>query len=273
MVGGIEQLIILLLGAFAVTLVITLASEPWKYPERTPILALFVAVIALLWSGVNTFFTLFYHPEDLRVYIRFPKPLQLGTNTLDINYFFSNMGNQAVLIEDVSMDEIVLNSTNKAGAELRRCDEVGLYGQSLLSIEKSEQIREEHLFLSISGAVLNPLKPAKIYIDGAETSSSSTTVEAGKMKAIGATFETERVPSAFNTVVICPVIRFFDSKGQPVLAVCRGWQSGPISNGPPAGASPARLLPAQSMGLCRTLRPAQRSEEIPLRNSKGWQRP
>jgi hypothetical protein len=72
MSGGFERFIILLLGAFIVMLVITLASEPWKYPERTPILALFVAVAALLLSGANTFFTLFYHPEDLRVYRRAP---------------------------------------------------------------------------------------------------------------------------------------------------------------------------------------------------------
>jgi hypothetical protein len=32
----VEQLLILILGAFAVTVVITLASEAWVYPQHTP---------------------------------------------------------------------------------------------------------------------------------------------------------------------------------------------------------------------------------------------
>src|ERR1700730_17457512 len=137
---GFEGFIILLLGAFTVMLLITLASKPWKYPERTPILALFVAVAALLWSGANTFFTLFHHPEDLRVYLRFPRPRQVGTNTLDINYFFSNMGNQAAQIEDVALDELWVNSdrTNISGAELHRCDDVGHLGNTLLTLPPPE---------------------------------------------------------------------------------------------------------------------------------------
>ena len=45
-------------------------------------------------------------------------------------------------------------------------------------------------------AVLAPVKSAKIYIDGAETKFSSTTVEAGKTKVISATFETDTIPVA-----------------------------------------------------------------------------
>ena len=261
MLGGIEPLIILLLGAFAVMLVITLASEPWKHPERTPIFALFVAVAALLWSGANTFFTLFWHPEDLRVYLRFPRPLQVGTNTLDINYFFSNMGNQAIIIEDVAMDELWLNSnrTNIGGAELHRCDDVGHLGNTLLTLPPPSQGP-----LPLNDALFAPVRPVRIYIDGAETSSSSATVEAGKMKVIGTKFETDTAPTAeYNTVLICPVVRFFDSKGQPVLAVCRGWQSSRANLGglpagtlfgPSSGGAPARLLPVASAGSCRTIR-------------------
>ena len=103
----------------------------------------------------------------------------------------------------------------------------------------------------------------RIYIDGAETSSSSATVEAGKMKVIGTTFETDPAPTAeYNTVLICPVVRFFDSKGQSVLAVCRGWQSTRVSEplgggtmfGPSAGGAPSRLLPVTSTGSCSTVR-------------------
>jgi|SRR6516162_5769190 hypothetical protein len=261
MVSGIDQFIILLLGAFSLIVVITLAFQPWVYQERTPILALFVAVAALLWSGANTFFTVFWHPEDLRVYLRFPKPLQVGTNTLEVNYFFTNMGNQAALIEDVAMDELWINSTPpKIGAEFYRCDDVGYLGNTRLTYADSlpEPLRKPSQLKD--GVLFAPAKPAKIYVDGAETKSASTIVEAGKMKMISTTFETHVVPQGeYNSIVICPVIKFFDSKGQPVLAVCRGWQQssesgGGIVFGPPAGGSPAKLLPVASAGSCHTVR-------------------
>jgi hypothetical protein len=80
------------------------------------------------------------------------------------------------------------------------------------------------------------------------------------MKVIGTTFDTDPAPAAqYNTIVICPVKRFFDSKGQPVLAVCRGWQSshpeiGGTLFGPPAGGAPSRLLPVANSRSCRTIR-------------------
>ena len=224
MTGGVEQLAVLLLGAFTLMLVISLAFEPWKYPDRTPILALGVAFAALLWSIANTFIQFFWHPEDLRVYLRFPKPMQVGTNTLDITYYFSNMGNQAVLIEDMAMDELWVNSdrTNIGGAELHRCDDVGYLGNTLLTLPPPEEALRGHFPLK-DGALFAPVKPARTFIEGGETHSSSAIVEAGRMKAIGATFETDAAPGAeYNTVLICPVVRFFDSKGQPILAVCRG---------------------------------------------------
>jgi hypothetical protein len=105
------------------------------------------------------------------------------------------MGNQAALIEDVAIDELWINSArpNMGGEELHRCDDVGFLGNSMLTVAPPELLRE-HLRLD-DKALLAPIKPAKIYIDGAETNSSSTTVEAGKMKVLGATFETDSVPA------------------------------------------------------------------------------
>jgi hypothetical protein len=260
MVSGIDQFIILLLGAFSLIVVITLAFQPWVHPERTPILALFVAVAALLWSGANTFFTVFWHPEDLRVYLRFPKPLQVGTSTLEVNYFFTNMGNQAALIEDVSIYELWINSDHPdfGGVELHRCEDVSYIRPQFLALTPRE-FRREHsqMFKTKDGSLFAAVQPDKIYVDGTEAKSSAVTVEAGKMRVIGATFGTDVLP--YDTVVICPAINFFDSKGQPVLAVCEGWQSssspmGGTVSGPAAAGAPARLLPVASGGRCHTIR-------------------
>jgi hypothetical protein len=250
---SIEQFTILVLGALAAMFVITLAAKPWAHTERIPILALFLSLVAVFVSGATIFFTVFWHHADFRVYFRFPEPLQVGTNTLDVNYFFSNMGNQAVLIEDVFIDELWINSNslNIGNAELYRCDEA-----IKLTFWPPEII---HGRLK-DGSWFATVKPTKIYIDGTEARWSSATVEAGKMKVISATYITESLRAAdYNTVVICPMITLFDSKGQPVLAVCKGWQSSDLPRGgsvagPPAGGPPARLLPVASRGTCLTVR-------------------
>ena len=113
-----------------------------------------------------------------------------------------------------------------------------------------------------NGAIYSAFRPAKTFIDGTEGASSATAVEPGKMKGITTTFETDPIPhDNFNAVVICPVIRFFDSQGRPVVATCKGWQStwpsgGGILLGPPSGGPPAKLLPIPSGGSCRSARVA-----------------
>jgi hypothetical protein len=258
MSGGVTQVVILLLGAFTLMLLITLASEPWKYPDRTHILSLIVAFAALIGTCLNSFFTFFWHPEDLRIYIRSPdaKPLQDKPDTVDIKYFFSNMGNQAVLIDDVSMSEIWVHSAtpNNGLAGLDRCNSQAYSGQvaSLLGTPELLPMQD--------GSRFRLVRPTKIYGDGAESKSSAAAIEAGKMKVISATFETDTAPGPeYNMLIICPVINFFDSKGQPVIAVCKGWVSShPGSPSlprtlfwPPSSLDmPARLLPPAIAGPC-----------------------
>src|SRR5580704_1580608 len=94
--------------------------------RQKPSTAIVISVVALIWSMANTYFTFFWHPQDLRVYFRFPAPAaQVGTNTLNVNYIMSNMGNQAVLIEDVGIYELWINSEHSTirGAELHFCED------------------------------------------------------------------------------------------------------------------------------------------------------
>jgi hypothetical protein len=284
MQGSIEQFMFLILGAFAVILVLIFASQPWAHAERTPILALLVAAAALLWSGANTFFTFFWHFSDFRVYLTFPKPEQVGTNTLDVNYFFSNMGNQTVLIQDIEIDDLWIKSADPGlvGGDLNRCDDRDLLLPTFATFERwaPSQTWEEHKPIWPSrigpntkpkeGVLLAVLKPTKIYIDGSEVKTASVTVETGKMKLISATFETTPLPiENYETAVVCPVIRLFDNEGLPVLAVCKGSQFSHPS--PPSVATPegivgraplserlVRLLPISSKGNCQILAPQTR---------------
>jgi hypothetical protein len=187
-----------------------------------------------------------------------------------LNYFFSNMGNQSALIEDVGIYEFVLNSpypsmsaaenfSASAASAFHVCEDAISLRPDMLTFSPPEAANQ-WMSIGIKGRVsLRPYQPVKIYVDGAEEKTSSVTVEAGKMRAIATTFKMDSVPrdEYYNTVVICPVIRLFDSKG-PVFAVCDGWQStwagDDAMRGPPPVAPPARLLPVSSMGSCHSVR-------------------
>jgi hypothetical protein len=289
-----EQFAILLIGAFAVMLAITLALQSqrdgpdggaqtrFSWIQIVPVL---LSTLALIASGFTIYFTFFWHFEDFVVYLRFPQPWQqLGTNTLDVSYFFSNTGNRTVFIEGVAIDELWIKSDHPGSLgpgieELDRCIDYDLFSPTFKefvpfspSLFPTSQIVTKHSpivptrpdYKPLPGVLLATVRPAKINIDGVEVKVATTPVEAGKMKAIGATFETEPLPATeYNVVAECPVINLFDSRGQPILAVCKGWQRGYLS-GPAAslmGGSlvggdnkPGRLLPISSSGICRTYR-------------------
>src|SRR6516162_9068100 len=86
--------------------------QPWF--SRDQAIPIGISILAILASAGMSALTLwlanFWHRPDLVVYLRFPEPKQLGTNTLDVNYFFSNMGNQTVLVENVVIDELWIKS-------------------------------------------------------------------------------------------------------------------------------------------------------------------
>jgi hypothetical protein len=225
--------------------------------------AIFISTVALLVSVANSYFSFFWHPQDFRVYLRFPEPGQVGTNTLTLNYFFSNMGNQPTFIEDVSIIEFALNSKNPGSIEFHVCEDQKakwFFRPDLLAFGGRQLYFSQNLLPLGNGISISVVQPTKISIDGIEAKFSSATVEAGKMRVIGTTFETVPIPrDNYNTVVICPVIRFFDSKGRPIYAICKGWQStwddlfqpsGRTFMGPPTGEPSVRLLPVSTLGSC-----------------------
>ena len=218
----------------------------------TPII---ISLIALLWSMANTYFTFFWHPQDLRVYLRFPPEIQAGTDRLDLNYVFSNTGNQEVFIEDVGVYELWLTSRHSTtpASDLHLCDE-------LLSIRRPVSLASGKSTSSqMPGVLISFYRPEKIYVDGTEQDTSSTIVGASKFRVINSTFRTDRIPEHdYNATVVCPIIDLFDSNGSPVLAVCKGYKSirtpGHILGSLPANYErPATLLPLSHSGSCQSI--------------------
>jgi hypothetical protein len=76
------------------------------------------------------------------------------------------------------------------------------------------------------GGEAAPFHPEKIYIDGVAVKFPTTLVEAGNTKSLLATFMPDPLDKQkYDTVVICPTIRFFDGSGQALVAMCKGWAS------------------------------------------------
>jgi hypothetical protein len=276
--------------AFAAMLTLTLAFKRKPFFSDTKITdwlgaAFTLALAAFTWALVNVVSRqteILSHTDmpaqDLRLYLRFPTPEQVGTDTLNVNYLFTNMGNQAVLIEDVGIYELWVNMNMKHSwssvEKLPLCkadDDIfdgPEYWNSLLNSVPALKGKRQMKFADgvmlgdinpgAGGMTISLYQPVDTYVDGAEEKTSSATLEAGKMRVIATRFKTDPVPrDNYNTVVICPVIRYFDSRGHPQLAVCEGWQYTTLPGGGRSeawalGGSPAILLPIASGGSCRS---------------------
>ena len=143
-----------------------------------------LSVLALLVSVATCYFSFFWHPQAFRVFLRFPAPLEVGMTTLSLDYFFSNMGNQATLIADVSLIELWINSEHPeiGGGELHSCRDAAPFGPSFRELLPPD-VRREHIQMK-SGNNFSAVQPTKVYIDGIVGETSSATVEAGKIKII-----------------------------------------------------------------------------------------
>jgi hypothetical protein len=217
---------------------------------------LLISVVSLVTSIGSFYFNFFYHPEDLRAYFRFPNPNDVGTDRLQLNYFFVNRGKEPSAIEDVFVIELAMASpSRRGGSEQISCDDWTLYPPDFIALRPSE-LRRSHTTMQ-SGADFSFYEPKKLYVDGAESMSSAILIEPGKIRSIGATFQTDTVDRGkFNAVVLCPVVRLFDNLGRPVVVICKGWESSIINDGgvlsaPPPG--PVQLLPRSTYRSCPVL--------------------
>jgi hypothetical protein len=220
--------------------------------------ALLISVVSLVpWMG-TFYFNFFYRPDDLRAYFRFPNPNEVGTDHLQLNYFFVNRGKEPSAIEDVSVIELAMSSTSTVGGSEQIACEWGLYPPDFMAFRPSE-LRHVHTTLQ-SGTDFSFYEPKKLYVDGVESTSSAILIEPGKIRSIGATFQTDIVDRGkFNAVVLCPVVRLFDNLGRPTFVICKGWESSIIHVGagpagtlgaPPPG--PVQLLPRSPDRIFRT---------------------
>src|ERR1700680_3129215 len=98
--------LVVLLGAIACILAGILASQDTSLLSFTTI----ISCIALLVSMANSYFTFFWDHENLRLYLRFRDPLQVGTDKIDLTYFFTNLGDRAILVEDLAILQFTLNA-------------------------------------------------------------------------------------------------------------------------------------------------------------------
>jgi hypothetical protein len=231
--------------------------NPWL---RTLLKTQWLGLLSVLISLVTLYITNFWKPDDLVVYFRFMDPKEVGTNQLHLNYIFSNAGKTPVFIEDVSLTEVFYRSNEDDGRTIPNVD-----------ICKDENIRTPAIvaFLptnvqsqpvgTANGRYSKLYTPKTIYLGNVQSPFSSLNIEAGAQRAISAVYEMDAIDwTKSNVVLLCPIVRFFDSSGRPSTAICDGWQSDqfPVVKGgakgtrDTSGGLEARLLPTSGSN-CR----------------------
>jgi len=199
-----------------------------------PIITQPIAIIALIVSVGNliayVYLNFLWHPESLKVYFHFIDPKQVGTSTLDLSYIFTDSGKQSYLIDSIFIYEFWKKAprpvTGTISEQLNMCTQSIVSAKSTVEAFLPMQYEKVVHYTLKDGGEAAAFHPVKIYNDGIEVKFPSTLVEAGKTKSVLATFTTDPLDKQkYDTVVICPTIRFFDGDGQPVVAMCKGWAS------------------------------------------------
>jgi hypothetical protein len=208
----------------------------FSFLKGQPILSIISLIVSVLFPLLTVYLTFFRHPEALDVYFRFNDPAQVGTSTLDLGYFFSNDGSKSYMIEKVGIYELWLKSpepisllhppSQTTTSDLSICEDKSIFPLKSLVLAMAPPSERRHHWTLQNGGNMAVLEPTRIYIDGVEAKFASTIVEPGKTKSIIATFTTDPLDKQnYNIVVICPAVRFFNSTGHPLVAICKGWQS------------------------------------------------
>ena len=238
------------------------------FSGKAAILISLVSAIIALGSLITNLIINFWHTEDLIIYLHFPKPNQVGTTELTIDYFFFDGGKKMALIEDVGV--VQLQAMGKPQGHnshlyIELCNDPYLPGfphrYEAMPPEKDDELTEiqKPQTPQIDRAFASFTWPKEINIDGHEVASSAVLIEPEKTRIITARYDMRRVDqNVFNILVICPVVRYFDSEGHPTVAVCQGYLSVVFPVGEPGGGGkmfgpayrPARLLPTVDRPTC-----------------------
>ena len=201
----------------------------------------------------------FWRPDDLVVYFRFIDPNEIGTNQLHLNYIFSNAGKTPAFIEDVSLTEVFYqsNADGRTIPNMDICKDETIQTPAIVAFMQPA-FQSQPISHPKGGWYSRLYTPKTIYSGSVQSPFSSLNIDAGAQRAISAVYEMDAIDwNKFNVVLLCPVIRFFDSSGHPSTAICDGFQGDqfPIEKNGPKGTRTtpgglARLLPT-SVSNCR----------------------
>jgi hypothetical protein len=209
-----------------------------------------LGLLSILISLATLFLTYFWKPDDLVVYFRFVDPTEIGTGQLHLNYIFSNAGKTPAFIEDVSLTEVFYQSSGNGSTipSLDICKDQSIETPTFAALGPPS-VRSQPILHEKEGWYSKLYTPKMIYSGNIQSPFSSLNIDAGAQRAISAVYEMDAIDwNKFNIVLLCPVVRFFDSSGRPSTAICDGFQSEQLALGMGKGtrttpAGLARLLP------------------------------
>jgi hypothetical protein len=254
--------VLLLFVATAIVVAIVLTSNLEKVWLANLIKTQGLGMLSIIISTAalgTTFVYDFWKPEDLVVYFRFSNPIEIGTNQLHLNYIVSNSGKSPAFVEEVSLVQIhyskITNDQLPLDFDICNGDALLPYTYTLDRADLKSTWKDK------LGRYTRFYAPSKTYVDGIESVFSSLHIDAGSQRVISTLYDTDPLDwSNSNVLLLCPIVRFFDSSGRPFIAMCRGFQVDNVhfdsaaAQGRRFGQAPgpARLLP-KADSTCRIL--------------------
>jgi hypothetical protein len=142
-----------------------------------------------------------------------------------LNYIFSNAGKTQVFIEDVGITEVFYKreGDNKTIDNTKVCVNPILYTPEYLSfLSKDVKTKPTHFREGWYGTFYDP---STVYIANSPSTFSSTNINSGEQRAISTVYKMNPIDwDKFDNVLLCPVVRFFNSYGRPTTAICNGFE-------------------------------------------------
>jgi hypothetical protein len=249
----------------------------WKRWGAQVIMVPVVAIVA--WLGWHAYRKEFL-TEDFRVTFNVPRPNQIGTDRLDLNYVIRNEGSTPLLIEEVIALEIATtdfsNNPTRSGT-LCESQVLGVPGRAVRESafvhpgrkvihELQNKPRLPQAFIPGDPPFRDDEKvdvaiyePKTILENEKDVGFRAVSIDIGKASSLTASFDTD--PAAWNThnvTVICGAIKYLGRAGYDVWAVCPAWfdarayQNGQLASqhSGPAGPKSFAIAAGSSEALC-----------------------
>ncbi len=175
------------------------------------------AVTAIATAAIVGYLSIVMSVEDITIFYRAANFRDVGQAKFAVTFSLANMGRNGALIEQIGLLQVATKG------EATGCEDRAL-------LQHTDEVTDRVLS---DGGRVTYRTPHEVYFNESSRKALSATIAmlAGTASKVDATFELPAIEDAKMSVMICPVVKYFDLSGRPITAVCPGWLREPGNAG------------------------------------------